>query len=485
MSGAAGAHAHAASFDARRRRFALMALALAFILDILDGTVVNLAAPSIRASLGASDATLQWLVAGYALSFSMLLILGGRLGDLLGYRRMFLIGVAAFAATSGFCGLAASQGQLVFARIFQGAAAAIMVPQVLSLVQLLYPPHERGTVMGVFGALGGLSASLGPVLGGVLIHADLFHLAWRPIFLINLPVSALALLGGVFFLPQGRSPRASRPDILGAALVMAALFLVVYPLIQGRELGWPTWILAMVVAGAAFAAAFVLHIRRRGETALAPPSLFRDHVYRRGLLVVLALQTALNGYFLTFSLTLQLGLRLDVLTASLTTLPFAIGVGVGVSLISRKLAVKLGRRLSVVGMGVLTSGWLLLGLILHAFGPHAPPIWLSAPILALGGLGMGMANGPMSALVLSEVDMGHVGAASGVLSATQQLGAAAGAAVIGALYFRMAGPANAPAGLMSAFPFALSASALLVVLAAVGARGLPETIRRRPAAPAH
>jgi EmrB/QacA subfamily drug resistance transporter len=468
-----------------QRRIALGVVALAFVLDVLDSTIVNLAIPSIRAGLGVSDATVQWMVAGYALSFSMLLIIGGRLGDTIGYRTLFLGGVAAFAVTSLFCGLAQTGNQLAAARVLQGAAAAMMAPQVMSLVQLMYAPAERGSVMGLFGTLGGMSAALGPILGGLLIKADLFGLTWRPIFLVNLPIAALALIAGALLLPKGRSPHPLKTDLLGAGIIMTALFMLVFPLIEGRERGWPLWAFAMMAASAPVFGLFGLHITRkdrRDGSALAPPALFRDPVFRVGLLVTLFLQLALGGYFLTFSMTLQLGLRLDVLAASLATVPFAVGVGLGVGLVSRRLATRLGRQLVTLGMGVLVFGWLLLALALHLAHGAEPPRLLLAPVLLLAGAGMGMAIGPLSSLVLSGVDVSHAGAASGVLNAVQQLGGALGVAALGALYFAVQAAHVGAAGFTAAFPYSLVGSAALVAVAAILTQALPSTIASRAVA---
>nr|AIA17432.1 Major Facilitator Superfamily [uncultured bacterium] len=235
------AQEHAAGFTHRARTIALIIVALAFIMDLLDNTIVNIAIPSIQSNLGASYATIQWLIAGYALTFATLLITGGRMGDVYGYKKVFMAGVGGFTLASLLCGVSWNSHVLIAARLLQGAFAALMVPQVMSLMQVMFKPHERGGIMGIFGALAGVAATLGPVIGGILIHFNIAGLDWRPIFLINIPVGLFALFAGAKYLPDGKSPHPLKLDVFGTVLITAALFLLVFPLIQGRELGWPTW----------------------------------------------------------------------------------------------------------------------------------------------------------------------------------------------------------------------------------------------------
>ena len=246
-----------------QRTLALTVVALAFVMDLLDSTIVNVAIPSMQTSLGFSSTTTQWIVAGYYLTFAILLTTGGRLGDVFGYRRLFLVGVAGFTLASVLCGATSVPMLLIVGRLVQGAMAALMVPQVTSLIQILYAPEERMKAMGVFGILGGLSAVLGPVIGGVIIHANLFGLLWRPIFLINVPVGIVALAGGIIALPSGKSGHPLRVDVPGICYLSAALLLLLAPLIEGRELHWPVWMAILPVVALFPAIAFILHIRRR------------------------------------------------------------------------------------------------------------------------------------------------------------------------------------------------------------------------------
>lgn len=225
----------------RRRWFALAIVMTAAFMDLVDVTIVNIAIPSIERDTGASFSSIQWIVAGYALAFAAGLITGGRLGDIYGRKRLFLIGIGGFTLASALCGFAANPEMLVASRFLQGAAAALMVPQVLSIVHATFPAHERGKVFGLFGAIVGLGAVSGPLLGALLTEWNIAGLEWRPIFLINLPVGILGLVLGSKFITESKSPKALRLDLVGVVLVTLGMLMLIYPLTRGRELGWPLW----------------------------------------------------------------------------------------------------------------------------------------------------------------------------------------------------------------------------------------------------
>ncbi len=459
-----------AHYDAHRRKIAVTVLAGVIALDVLDGTVVNIAIPAIQQGLHAGDIAVQWIVAGYSLAFALLLINSGRLGDSLGYRRMFVLGVAGFTLASVLCGCATSPAMLVAARVLQGSMAAIMAPQCSALVQILYAPHERGAVMGVFGAVGGGAAVLGPLVGGVLMKADLFGLGWRPIFLLNLPIGLAAIAGGLILLPGGRSPSPLRPDLRGTALILAALFMLAFPLIEGRALGWPGWLLGMGMASLPAFALFAWHVLRRDKAdgaALVQPALFRHRTFVLGLCISLLFQLCLGGYLLTLTLLLQDGLGYSPLHTALTTVPFAAAVGGGISFISRRISRSLGSRLLSLGTASMAAGLgaMLVVVQLCLTGAAAPPAglsWILAPWLALTGLGMGMIIGPLGPIVLSNVEIRTAGSASGVLSSVQQMGLAAGAAGVSTVFFASLGAAGV-AGYAHAFTRSLTVETLLLL----------------------
>ena len=465
----------AAALSDGQRRLALCTLIIAFVVDVIDGTIVNVAVPAIRQDLGASVLAVQWIVAGYALAFGMLLISGGRLGDLYGYRRLFLIGISGFALSSVACGLADDALHLVMARIAQGATAALMAPQVLAMIQLLYGPSERVGVLGMFGLLGGVSAIAGPIVGGAIIDADVAGLGWRPIFFINAPLGLAGVVAAIRFLPSGRSAHPLRMDWAGNGLVVATLFALIFPLAIGRELGWPLWCVALLLAVVPL---FVLTLRylkartARDGSALLDPCLFRQRSFGIGVVASLIFATATSGLLLAMMLVLQIGLRMDPLAAGFAHIPFAIGAGLGVGFVGRALVPKLGRNVLVLGAACMIAG---IGALVPVFGAGGEALPLSAALL-VAGLGMGMLAGPLTPIALSRIDKAHAGAAGGVLKAVQQLGSAIGAAGIGALFLWLASGAHQAEATRAAFTMTAGALVGLLLLVAILARLLPRQL---------
>ncbi|HUB93591.1 MAG TPA: MFS transporter [Verrucomicrobiae bacterium] len=444
---------HASSFTSKQRTIALVVVALAFVMDLLDNTIVNIAIPSIQANLGASYAVIQWLIAGYALAFAVLLITGGRMGDVFGYKKLFMIGVAGFTFASLLSGCAWNSGVLIAARLLQGSMAALMVPQVMSLMQVMYKPHERGGIMGIFGALAGVAASLGPVIGGILIHFNIAGLDWRPIFLINVPVGIFALVAAVRYLPNGKSPHPLKLDIVGTVLVMAAMFLLVFPLIEGRDLGWPTWSFIMMACALPVLAIFAWWQAvkdARDNSPLVVPALLRSNTFLAGISVNIIFEGAMIGFFLPFTLILQVGLGFSVIKAALTGIPTAIGISVAMATFAQKIIPKLGRYTMTLGTVVMVAGLSLLYLLVHHSGLQTSP-WEFTPGLLIVGVGMALIMSPMFSVVLTDVDPKHAGSASGVLNAVQQLGGALGTALIGVVFFGNLN-SQAPASFVSAEP---------------------------------
>ncbi|HSX33344.1 MAG TPA: MFS transporter [Candidatus Saccharimonadales bacterium] len=432
----AAAH-HAKNFTAKQKKIALLIVAFAFVMDLLDSTIVNIAIPSIQANLGASYATIQWLVAGYALTFALLLITGGRMGDVYGYKKIFMVGVTGFTVASLLSGIAPTATFLVVARLLQGAMAALMVPQVMSLMQVMYEPKERAGVMGMFGMLGGLSASLGPIVGGLLIKANLFGWDWRPIFLINLPVGVFALLAGLKFLPDGKSIHPLHIDIKGTLLVVLALSLLIFPLIEGRDLDWPLWSLVMLGAAVPLFAIFGWYeIRkdRRDASALIVPSLFRIRTFMSGLALNILVESLMIGYFLMFTLVLQIGLGYSPIKAALTGIATAAGMTIGFAALGQRLIMRYGRSVISMGATLFAAGLLGTAWVLAHYTLTAAPWHFIVPLL-VGGLGLSLIMVPMFSAALQDVDPGHAGSASGILNAVQQVGGAMGVAIIGVIFF--------------------------------------------------
>jgi EmrB/QacA subfamily drug resistance transporter len=428
---------HASKFTHKQRTIALIVVALAFVMDLLDTTIVNIAIPSIQANLGASYATIQWLIAGYSLSFAVLLITGGRMGDVFGYKKLFLIGVTGFTLASLLSGLAWNSEVLIVARLIQGTMAALMVPQVMSLMQVMFKPHERAGVMGLFGALAGVAASLGPVIGGILIHFNIAGLEWRPIFLINIPVGLFAIWAAYRYLPEGKSSHPLKIDIWGTGIIIIAMLLLVFPLIQGRELDWPAWTFAMMALSLPALFLFAKWQKYKDQkdgSALIAPILFKTGSFVKGLTVNLVFQSAMAGFFLPFTLLLQLGLGYEVILAAVTGIPTAIGISLAIGLFGQKLIPKLGRYSLSVGAVIMAIGLATTYLFVHQNGLDTSP-WMFIPGLLITGSGMGLIMAPIFAVTLTDVDVRHAGSASGVLNTIQQLGGAIGIAVVGVIFF--------------------------------------------------
>jgi EmrB/QacA subfamily drug resistance transporter len=447
------AHHHASKLTHRERTMALTIVALAFVMDLLDNTIVNIAIPSIRENLHASYATIQWLIAGYALSFAVLLITGGRMGDVFGYKKLFMWGVGGFTLASLLSGLAWNSEVLIAARLLQGGMAALMVPQVMSLMQVMFKPSERGGVMGIFGALAGVAASLGPVIGGILIHFNIAGLDWRPIFLINVPVGIFALFMAAKYLPDGKSPHPLKLDIVGTLLVVASMFLLVFPLIEGRDYDWPLWCFAMMAAAVPVLGLFIWWQSvkdKKDGSPLVVPALMKTRTFVTGLIVNVIFEGAMIGFFLPFTLILQVGLGYEVIKAALTGIPTAIGISVVMAVFGQKLIPKLGRYTMTLGTVIMAAGLGLIYFFVHWHGLNTTP-WEFIPGLLVTGAGMALIMSPMFSVVLTDVDSKHAGSASGVLNAVQQLGGAVGTALIGVFFFGQL-VTSAPASFTSVEP---------------------------------
>jgi len=418
-----------------RRWWILVVILVAEIMDLLDATIVNIAAPSIQADLGGSNSVLQWTIAGYTLAFAIMLITAGRLGDIVGRKRMFIIGATGFTIASVACGLAPSVELLLVARVAQGLFGAALIPQGLGMIKAVFPPKELAIAFGLFGPVIGLSAVAGPILGGFLIDADLFGSGWRSVFLINIPFGIAAIVGAVVLMPESRSPKAARLDPIGVVLISAAAFGLIYPLVQGRELGWPAWCFAMIASAVALVGGFVLY-ERRSPSPLIEPTLLRNRAYTSGLLVIAAFFGALIGFMLVFSVFIQLGLGYSPFKAGLTLAPMSLGMAIGAGLSGALLAPKFGRRILHAGLAVVVLGMVGVWITLQ-IGDPGFSVWDFAPAMFVVGLGSGLAVAPLFDIILAGVRAQEVGSASGVLTAVQQLGTSIGVAVVGTLFFQL------------------------------------------------
>jgi EmrB/QacA subfamily drug resistance transporter len=423
-----------------RRWVALAVVLIAGFMQLVDISIVNVAIPSIQRDLDATYSQIQWVLAGYQLAFAVMLITGGRLGDIYGRKRLFMTGMAGFTVASALCGLAQNPGMLIGSRVFQGLMGAIMFPQILSVIQVTFPPRERATAFGLFGATIGLATITGPLVGGLLIEADLLGLEWRPIFLVNVPIGIAALAVATRFLVESKAPRALRPDPAGVAIVTAGLLLLVYPLVQGRDLGWPLWTFVSMAAAVPVLIGFGVyerHKKARDGSPLVDMDLFRQRSFVPGLLVAGIFFMGIPAFFLTFSLWLQIGLGFSALHAGLTGAPFAVGSAVA-SAASVRLAPSLGRRILSIGALLLVAG--MVALIWTVDRYHgAVHSWQLLPALLVCGLGLGSVVAPLVTVVLAGIRGQDAGAASGVLSTVQQVGGAVGVSLIGVIFFGLLG----------------------------------------------
>jgi EmrB/QacA subfamily drug resistance transporter len=426
------------------------------VMDLMDSTIVNVAGPSIRSALGGSASTLQWLSAGYTLAFAVFLITGARLGDMFGRRRLFLIGSAGFTLMSAACAAAPSSAVLIAFRVLQGAFGALMIPQGFGMLKEVFAEDEMGTVFGAFGPMIGLSALAAPILAGALVEANLWGIGWRLVFLINVPIGVAAFAGAVRVLPRTVAHPGIRLDIGGMMLVGLALTAIVYPLIQGRTAGWPTWTFIALGTGALLLGAFVAWERRHHGDPLIEPGLLANRTYTSGILVALAFFGAFGGLLLCVSLFGQLGEGFSPIHAGLTLMAMVVGMlagmGAGFALIGR-----LGRHLLHLGVAILAVG--AVALALTVTGARTATTLDLAPALFLLGAGAGMSIGQLFDFILAGVSMDEVGSASGVLEAVQQLSSALGVAALGTIFF------SAFAGHLPTHALAITAWACLAPIA--------------------
>jgi EmrB/QacA subfamily drug resistance transporter len=434
-----------------RRWLTLVILLLAAFMNLLDISIVNIAIPSIQRSLHASYADVQWALAAYTLAYAVVLITGGRLGDAYGRKRLFLIGVTGFTVMSALCGAAQSPGQLIACRAIQGAMGAIMIPQVLSVIQVIFPPAERIKALAAFGVTAGLGTVSGPLLGGLLTQDNLLGLAWRPIFLINVPVGLIAIAASAVLVRESRAPRRPRLDPGGVLLITAALLLLLYPLVQGRQLGWPAWTFAAMAASVPVGGLFVWYERvkgRRDGSPLVQLSLFGERAFSVGIAIAVTFFLGVTSFALILTLFLQIGLSFTPLHAGLTFLPFSGGVLVA-SAAAARLAPRFGRGVTMTGALVMAAGMAGLIATVARYGPAVTTAEL-VPGLIVAGLGMGTVLAPLADILLAGVDRQHAGSASGLFNTGLQLGASIGVALIGVIFFGLLGTQAAPAAAAAA-----------------------------------
>jgi EmrB/QacA subfamily drug resistance transporter len=421
----------------RRAVAVLIVVMIADVMDLLDSTIANLAGPSIRADLGGSETTLQWVLAAYTVTFAIGLVTSGRLGDLLGRRRLFLAGMAGFTLASLACGLAPSATFLIIARAVQGLAGSVMIPQGLALIRVVFPAEQLRRALIPFGPIMGLATVAGPILAGWLLALNLFGTQWRAIFLINVPIGIAAAALGWFLLPRraGEDP-GLRLDVAGVGLLTLASLLLIVPLVEGREYGWPAWCWLMMVGAVPALVLFVIS-ERRSRHPVITPSLFRRRSFVVGLVVTGSFFASFTGFQLAFNLLLQLGLGWTPLDTGLALIPWALGLMVAIGLGGAVLAERFGRGSVQLGLAIGVLG--LLGLLWTlAHFQDQLTAWITAPSLAVIGFGSGMVFVPIFDYILGDATIDEVGTGSGMLNAVQQFANALGFAALGTVFFARA-----------------------------------------------
>jgi MFS family permease len=415
-----------------RRWWALASVASAQFLAVVDAFIVNVAIPSIRIDLHAGAAEIQAVIAVYQIAYAALVITGGRLGDIVGRKRVFITGVLGFTLASLWCGLSGSAPMLIFARAAQGGAAAMMVPQVLASIHTLFPDGARARAFTIFAVAIGLGAAVGFMLGGWLVTLNLAGLGWRSIFCVNVPVGIGIALAAGWLMPTMPRNIGTRLDLQGAVVLFVGLLGLIVPLMFGRELGWPWWMWIAVAAGSAVLVGFVHHqrrVERRGGMPLIDLALLEDRIFVAGMGATFCFFLGNLSFYFVLTLYIQNGLHFSPFDAALTVMPLAFAFVVG----SRLSGGRLIEGCVVQGIGLAATG-LLVGSVMR------PTIGMLMVPLAVFGYGQGMVLAPLFSAVLTQVRHAHAGSGAGILTTTQQVANGTGVVLVAAVYFAVQGP---------------------------------------------
>ncbi|WP_051943289.1 MFS transporter [Streptacidiphilus rugosus] len=456
------------------RRLVLPIVLVGTFMAILDVAIVNVAIPSIRTGLNAGFGAVELVVSAYTIAYASLLVTGGRLGDILGRKRMFVAGLLVFTLASALCGAAPDVPVLVAARVLQGVGGAMLYPQVLAIIQTTYQGAERGRALGVFGAVIGIASIAGQLIGGGLLALDLFGWTWRPVFLVNVPIGLLAALAAAIWLPADRSETGTRLDGGGVGLVTVFLLLLSVPLLLGRDQGWPLWLVLMLVASLPVGWGFLRWERAvagRGGQPLVRLDLFRNRGFATGVPIALMFMMSYAGFLFTLAVYLQTGLGFSPLRSALVYTPSAVGFFCS-SLLAPRLVPVLGRH--VLGIGYVLAALGLLGTAATAaVAGTSLTVWSLAPTMLLTGVGQGLGMSPLVGTILSSVEPRDAGGASGIVTTTMQTANVLGVAVFGLLFFTLVGHQAAGAGYATAFGELMPISAALLLGAALLVHWLP------------
>lgn len=449
----------------------LLILLCGGFLPILDFFIVNVALPTMDSTLHASAPMLELVVAGYGTAYALMLVIGGRLGDAIGRHRMFVAGIVGFTVSSLLCGIAPNVGVLIAARIAQGLSAAMSQPQVLATFHATLDGHKRARAISLYAAMGGIAASLGQLLGGLLVHADIAGLSWRPIFLVNVPIGIAVLALTRRYVPATRSPHPASVDLPGTVLLGVAIVALLVPLTEGRVLHWPAWIWLLLAVSVLAAAAMVVVERRTeraGRTPLVPPSLVGLRSMRRGLSIAIPFFMGFGAFMFVFALTVQNGLHESALQSGVAITPMAVAFFIA-SLLAPRLLARYGRLVVVGGLVMQAIGLVWLIDVMHGEWPHVSTLAMT-PGLAIAGVGQAFALVGFFRIILADVPGRLAGIGSGVLVTMQQGSLALGVASLGSLFVSLADSG----GMRHAFTVVVAIQAAIAVGVGLLALRLPD-----------
>lgn len=467
-----------------KRWAAAIVMILAALMDMIDGSIVNTALPSIGRDLAAGPSQLEWTISAYLLGFASTLIVAGHLGDRFGRKRLFLGGVAAFAAASLWSALAANGDVLVASRAVQGVAAAVIIPQVLGTLRTIFHGAERGKVFAIYGAIAGLSVTAGVLLGGLLTDWDLFGWHWRTVFAINIPLAVTVLVLGARWIPEHQPARAGSVRPLSALVLAASLVAIVLPLAEGRSNGWPLWGWLTLAAGIVGLVALTAVQHRRGiADPLLPVALLRTRAFTVGVLIQMLFFGAMSGFMLGFTLWLQIGRGYGPTQAGLVMAAFSVGTMISAPFVDT-LILRMGRSVLVMGGLGLAAGFVWLGLAAAATSGPTTNLVSLLPGLVLAGIGLGLLIVPLSNIVLTAAHEDVAGNASGVFSTAQQFGGALGVATLGSIFFGRLGDGYSPAIGAVTWWVAAGLGLCAVLALAIPARAIREAYPGTPSAAA-
>ena len=445
--------AETATALAFRRRWLILGVVLVgSFMAILDVFIVTQGLPSIKATLGAGVADLELVVSAYSLVYAVFLVTGGRLGDILGRKWIFLFGMTVFTVASALAGYAPSAVFLIGARALQGLGAALMYPQVLSIIQVTFKGSERSLALGLFAAISGIGAITGNIVGGLLIQLNLAGLAWRPIFLVNVPVGIIGVVAGLLVLHPSRTERAPKLDLPGVGLISLFLVSLILPLAEGQQIGWPNWMVMLLALSFPVLALFVIYERKRtnkGEDPLVDMDLFKHRSFAVGIPLTLLYYVTASGLFFTLVLFLQSGLGFSPIISGLSFAQLNIGF-ITASLLGPRLIGRFGNRVLSLAYILQTAGlgWIILAL--NSYGIGLTLYELSPPLIVFGA-GAGFALSPLLGVILSGVPSQEAGEASGVVSTSFQIGNTVGISLFGLLYYRFLNGQQSPTSYIDAF----------------------------------